>query len=175
MASIARKVTNEYKRKQQEVQDLNSQAAKLRDKIRALGKQVQDQDECNNRMKQEVDRIFEQGARYKQSIATMSHEIMTLQYKLTTEKTDVSRLDDEFEVEREMTMHHNSDIDKAKETIKKLVQTRDKLYEDIKFLSDERAQLNVEKREAQERRTREELTNTKFITSIGAMNAKIQF
>lgn len=55
------------------------------------------------------------------------------------------------------------------------MQTRDKLYEDIKFLSDERAQLNVEKREAQERRTREELTNTKFITSIGAMNAKIQF
>lgn len=126
-------------------------------------------------MQQEVDRIFEQAVRYKQSIGTMQHDILTMQYKLTTEKTDVNRLDDEFEAEREMTLHHNGDIDKAKDAIKKLVQTRDRLYEELKALSEERNQLNIERREAQERKTREDITNTKLMTAVGAMNAKVQF
>lgn len=174
MASLAAKITREYRKREVEFADLTSKTAVVRERIKAIADNIKEVEGNTHSLRVETDRIFEQGKKFQNAISAMEHEVIVLQNKLATEKAEIGALDRQFEIERDTTLRHNKSIDDAKESIRKLVDRRDRLYDEIRVLTDERNELLQGRRDASERHVRESTANSKYEQAVLAMSMKVQ-
>lgn len=173
MTSVASRLTQQYKRKEDELLRLQAGCKDLRVKIREAQREASELEAKALRAKQEADRTFEQFRRHEFNATAQGHDVVITQNRLLQETNAVERLQGLFDAEKAKTAALNDQIERCKEQIQELLALKDGLQAEIRELAEERASLTADRKVARERMTREEIANSRYEQSVLAMSSKI--
>jgi len=173
MSSLASRLTQQYKRKEDELLRLQASCKDLRVKIRDAQREASELEAKALHAKQEADRVFEQFRRHEFNATAQGHDVVITQNRLLQETNAVERLQGLFDAEKEQTAALNDQIEACKQRIQDLLSQKDDLQAEIRDLTDERASLTADRKLARERMAREEIANSRYEQSVLAMSSKI--